>query len=179
MCIVIKRGEKKAWGCLLKWRFSLLQWNGVHDFSHYLLRQSLLLWDNHRGYTWSSGRWGTQCSPESPDMLSLLCIWPVLACHLDTVVPWSPQWSSCWYSVHSSSPEWCGTAAECMPSFCSRCTVVFAVLPETDPAHSAARLTTPCTHCSLSYYSLHTVQPLLPLPAHTPLFAVTKQFLWE
>ena len=89
----------------------------------------------------------------------------MLACHLDTVVPWSPQWSSCWYSVHSSSPEWCGTAAECMPSFCSRCTVVFAVLPETDPAHSAARLTTPCIHCS--HHSLHTLQPVLLLPAHS------------
>lgn len=113
--------------------------------------QCLLLWDNHRVYTWSSGRWGTQCSPGSPDMLSLLCIWPVLACHLDRVVP----------GLHGGARASvvCTVAHSCgMAQLRNAC--VF-ILQQMHTCVCCPSGNWPCTRCTPSYPSLHTLHCLL------------------
>lgn len=87
LCRTLKEGKRRLKGVFYSDTFLYCSEPGVHDFSHCLLRQWLLLWDAHRGCTWSSGRWrNTVLSREPRHAAFALCL-TCAGMSPDTVVP--------------------------------------------------------------------------------------------
>lgn len=123
LCRIIKRGERRLKGVVYSDTFLSCSEPGVQDFSHYLLREC----------TWSSGRWRSTVLSRESRQLPLLCVWPVPACHL---IQWCPGLQGGANAGIQQPLMWCDSHCGLhVSSFCSRYTAMFAVFPETGPAH--------------------------------------------